>query len=99
MQFRYKAGVLTFIQNAVGLREQATVAYNPTEHRHWRFKHDKAGDSLRYETSPDGVIWTSQRTTGRKVPVTLMTPELSAGTTVSTAAPGVAAFDNFAVEK
>ena len=99
LQIRYNAGVLTFIQNAVGLREQSTVASNAAQHRHWRFKHDKAGDTLRFETSPDGVVWTSQRTTGRKVPVTLLYPEMSAGTNVSVAWPGTAAFDNFAVER
>ncbi len=99
LQIRYKAGVLTFIQNAVGLREQATVAYSPTQHRYWRFRHDKAGDSLRFETSPDALVWTSERTTGRKIPVTLLYPELAAGTNVAVPIPGIAAFDSFVVEK
>ena len=99
LQIRYKAGVLTFIQNAVGLREQTTVAYSPTQHRFWRFRHDKAGDSLRFETSPDALVWTSERTTGRKIPVTLLYPELAAGTNVAVPTPGLAAFDSFVVEK
>lgn len=99
LQIRYKAGVLTFIQNALGVSEQSTVAYNPVQHRHWRILHVRADDSLRFETSPDGLAWTSQRTTSRKVVITLLYPEMSAGTNVSVPVSGTAAFDNFTVEK
>lgn len=63
-------GNLFFDHQINGVVNQTSVAYNNTTHRWWRMSEN--GGVGRYETSPDGWAWTTQRT------VTLGAIDLSA---------------------
>lgn len=93
--FRAKGNTLYLERRAAGTTTSMTLDYNAAAHRFWRFRHDAASDTVNFETSPDGTIWTTQRSLPRQFVITAVKFELVAGTGESVAAPGSALFDNF----
>jgi hypothetical protein len=73
----------------------ASVAYNATNHRWWRIRHAVADDTIRLETSPDGLAWTQQSSNARTDAITQTRATIQAGTYSSAGSPGTAVFDNF----
>ena len=83
---------LTVAGNSVGA---TSIAYNSTSHRWWRIRHVQAGDTIRFDTSPDGIVWTQRHSIARgSLNITAGKVNLSAGTSGSVATPGRARFDN-----
>lgn len=93
----YELGILFFDQISNGSRDVGWITYDPALHRYWRIRHAAATDTIAYETSPDGIAWTTWRTVPRRIPITALRVELSAGTYESVASPGVAIFDDLSV--
>src|SRR5207253_5245643 len=54
--------------------------------------------SISFETSGDGVTWTTQRSIARNLVITAMRIELDGGTFETVSVPGTAIFDNFRLE-
>jgi hypothetical protein len=91
-------GQLRFEQVMGGSRTSTVIAYNASQHRFWRIRHDATADAIVFETSSDGQTWTVQRTSARQLAITAMRAEISAGTWQAMSAPGMAVFDNFKLE-
>jgi hypothetical protein len=73
-----------------------TLAFDPAIHHHWRIRHDTGDDTLRFETSLDGVTWTQRKTAARTFDITAIRFEIIAGVALDvTANPGAPFFDNF----
>jgi hypothetical protein len=91
-------GQLRFEQVLNGSRSTTSVAYNATQHRFWRIRHEFAGDLIVFETSADGQTWNVGRTLTRQIAISSLRAEISAGTWQAIASPGMAIFDNFRLE-
>jgi hypothetical protein len=73
----------------------ASVAYDGSAHRWWRIRHVTSGDTIRFDTSPDGIAWTQRHSVSRgSLNITSGKVNLSAGTWGSLSNPGRARFDN-----
>lgn len=63
----YKAdGLLysgTYLSNGTG--SQTNVAFDPINHKHLRIRHESVTDSIHFEASPDGLVWSLLRTMAR----------------------------------
>lgn len=78
--------------NSVGA---TSIPYNSAAHRWWRIRHVQAGDTIRFDTSPDGIVWTQRHSIGRgSLNITAGKVSISAGTSNAVASPGRARFDN-----
>lgn len=72
-----------------------SIPYDSVSHRWWRIRHVASGDTIRFDTSPDGIAWTQRHSVSRgSLNITAGKVNLSAGTWNSQAAPGRARFDN-----
>ncbi|HEY1404469.1 MAG TPA: S8 family serine peptidase, partial [Pyrinomonadaceae bacterium] len=68
--------------------------------RYWRFRHDIDADTISFETSADGATWTARKTVAVGFPVHSVRAGMGAGaTSAGNAAPGMAIFDNFRLER
>jgi hypothetical protein len=79
-----------------GVSNSIAIDYDPVAHRFWRFRHDPLAASMELETSPDGDVWTSRRSSNVSRPPTGVIVSLLAGTYVDRGVtdPGSAFFDN-----
>ena len=72
-----------------------SLPYDVGAHRWWRFRHVASGDTIRFDTSPDGIAWTQRHSISRgSLNITAGKVNLSAGTWNSQSTPGRAVFDN-----
>ncbi|HEU4594438.1 MAG TPA: FG-GAP-like repeat-containing protein [Pyrinomonadaceae bacterium] len=71
------------------------TAFDPSQHRFWRFRHDAPASLVIFETSPDALVWREQFRAEIDRGQTALIAELSAGTTRPNQNPGEALFDNF----
>jgi hypothetical protein len=97
-RFVVEDGNLYFQDKSAGVKNSASVPYSLAQHRFWRFRHNTANDSMTFETSGDGVNWTTQRTLTRFVTINAARVELDAGTYSPVGGPGTAIFDNFRLD-
>lgn len=97
--FIESAGTLAFQTNVAGggYTSVASVTYNPIAHRFWRIR--ELSGAVYWDTSPDGINWTSQASTLTPIDITSTFVEFSAGTYQSETNPGSAIFDNFNIEQ
>ena len=73
----------------------ASIPYDSGAHRWWRIRHVASGDTIRFDTSPDGITWTQRHSIARgSLNITAGKVNLSAGTWNSQSSPGRARFDN-----
>lgn len=73
----------------------ASIPYDSVTHRWWRIRHVAAGDTIRFDTSPDGITWTQRHSIGRgSLNISAGKVSLSAGSWGPESAPGRAVFDN-----
>lgn len=93
--FDAELGLLYFFVITNGVSDFTSVTYSSTDHRFWRLRHSMGDDTFRWETSPDGVVWTQRRSLARSHTITAVNLQLLAGTYESVATPGKAIFDNF----
>ncbi len=91
-------GQLRFEQVLNGSRSTTSIAYNASQHRFWRIRHEFTGDLIAFETSADGQTWNVGRTVARQISIGSLRAEISAGTWQAVGAPGMAIFDNFRLE-
>jgi PKD repeat protein len=89
-----EGGRLYFTQVVAGARSETSVVYSATTHHFWRIRHDASANTIVFETSPDRVTWTAQRTLTRQLTLTAMKVELGGGTWEGVASPGIAIFDD-----
>lgn len=88
-------GTIYFNQTITGTPSNTTLTYDPSAHRWWRIRHEYTDDTIKYDTSPDGIAWTNRRSVSRStLVITSMRLSIGAGTYESVASPGVATFDN-----
>jgi hypothetical protein len=95
--FVTEAGTLYFKKRVAGVNSSTSATYNASTHLYWRIRHDASDDTIKWDTSTDGSSWTNRRSVARDLTITAMKVELCAGTYESTATPGVAYFDDFAL--
>ena len=88
---------LLFQLGIEGSKTSTGVAYDPAQHRFWRFRYEAPPRLVVFETSPDSVVWTEQARARLPADQTALIAELSAGTLRASADPGEALFDNFLV--
>ncbi|MDQ1590337.1 MAG: hypothetical protein QOG71_964, partial [Pyrinomonadaceae bacterium] len=74
-------------------------AYNATQQRFWRFRHNRADDTVNWETSPDGVVWTTQRSVATPFPITNLQVALVGQKATATAPAQTVVFDNLRIER
>jgi hypothetical protein len=73
----------------------ASIPYDNVAHRWWRIRHVASGDTIRFDTSPDGIAWTQRTSISRgSLNITAGKVNLSAGTWNLLSTPGRAIFDN-----
>lgn len=84
------------VHTSGGITNSIAIDYDPVAHRFWRVRHDPDAASIELETSPDGMAWTSRRSSAVARPPTSVIVSLLAGTYVDRGVedPGVAYFDN-----
>ncbi|MGI9107393.1 MAG: carboxypeptidase regulatory-like domain-containing protein [Pyrinomonadaceae bacterium] len=91
---------LIFQATAAGVMGQpASILYDNTQHRFWRFRHDPSNNTMNFETSPTGVegSYTIQQSIPLLGAVGILATELNAGTSGRVNNPGQALFDNLEV--
>lgn len=99
LAFLYEGGNLFFQLHQGGAVSQTYTAYHAVEHRFWRFRHDGATDAVWWQTSPNGVVWTTRRILARPWSLTSEYVHLYAGTWASYSGAGTAIYDNLKVER
>ncbi|MBS1963193.1 MAG: hypothetical protein JST04_13335 [Bdellovibrionales bacterium] len=66
----YSLHMLSFSSGFVA--DDVSIALDTTNHKYIRIRHDVNADTMNFETSPDGVTWTSRRSMARAFPITNM---------------------------
>jgi|GEM_PF-3281451 len=90
---------LIFQTRIGGALSSVSVAYNPVQHRFWRFRHDAPSNTMFFETSPQPQgPFTIQRRLPLSGDIGVLATELSAGTAGAVSKPGQAIFDNLLVQ-
>lgn len=79
------------------VQNQLTTPYNATTHRWWQVRHVSSDNTIRWETSTDGLNWTERRRLANTLTMTSMRVGAEAGTWQAVTTPGVAIFDNLRV--
>lgn len=93
----YSGPNLGFYYYVNGVRNITTITPDPVAQRFWRIRHVSSSDEIVWETSPDNISWTIQRSAPRPFPLTSIRPMMSSGTYTNFGNPGTAIFDNFVV--
>lgn len=97
MQFRWEnksPNNLLYFDEVVGnVYSTTSITYDATNHQWWRLR--MSANTLYWDTSPDGIVWTNQRSKAVGAwDTSLVTVELWSGEAVAETSPGVAIFDN-----
>jgi subtilisin family serine protease len=88
-------GQVLMMRHAVnGVTQDTRVTYNPAQHRFWRIRHNRADDTVNWETSPDGVTWTTLHSMPRPFSITDLSTMLIAQKHEATTPTQTIAFDN-----
>ena len=82
-----------------GVRNRVVIPYDPVQHRFWRFRHNRANDTINWETSADNRTWVVRRTMARTFPITNLQTQLIAGKYTATTPTSTALFDNLKLER
>lgn len=78
-----------------GSASEHACAYDPTDHRLLRLRHDRDTDTISWETSPDGQIWTTRRNLLRVVVVLASLIVLRVGNALGLAGDTTGTFSGF----
>jgi YD repeat-containing protein len=84
---------LRFFQNG----DYSFISYSSTDHQYWRLRHDPTNNTINFETSADGQLWTRRRSVTPAFPVTALYALLVHGTGATGSQQSRAIFDNFRV--
>jgi hypothetical protein len=94
-------GENTFVLDAMtnGVQDRSGFNYSPSANRFWRFRHNSAAHTMNFESSADGVTWTTLKTVKVNFPIDNMRVFLTAGASgTGNSTPGTAVFDNLLLE-
>jgi hypothetical protein len=97
--FVAEGGTLYLQSKVNGSKSPKSLPYSAAQHRFWRFRLDAIKNTVAWETSADGITWSSQREEALQLDITAVHVTLSAGTYQVTKSPGTAVFDNFSIER
>jgi hypothetical protein len=95
--FVTEAGTLYRKKRVAAVNNSDSVAYSAVNHLWWRIRHNPSDDTIKWDTSTNGASWTTLRSATREFAITAVKVEMVAGTYESTATPGTAFFDDFAL--
>ncbi|HEX9918049.1 MAG TPA: hypothetical protein VGA87_02715, partial [Pyrinomonadaceae bacterium] len=97
----FAVGANSFILDSTvnGVLDRTTLTWDAAI-RYWRFRHDIDANTVSFDTSADGVTWTTRKTVAVGFPLHALRTGFGAGANSATnAAPGTAVFDNFRLER
>jgi hypothetical protein len=97
----FAVGVNSFTLDSTvnGVLDRTQLSWDATI-QHWRYRHDINANTISFDTSADGVTWTTRKTVAAGFPLHSLRAKFGAGAQGPTnAAPGVAVFDNFRLER
>jgi len=87
---------LLFRSRVSGINNQTLIAYSAATHRHWRIRHDQSANTINFETSAEGSVWTTHKTVTPGFALTSLRFHLMAGAWgTGNSNPGAAKYDNF----
>ena len=90
------AGSIVFRSSVNNVFDQLILPYDPVAHRFWRIRHSLTTNTVSFETSPNGAVWTSQKTVTAGFSLTAMRFVLRAGAWgTGNASPGAAIYNDF----
>jgi alpha-tubulin suppressor-like RCC1 family protein len=89
VRFRYVIG------NTVS---STSLNYNSNQHQYFRISHDASTDTINFQTSGDGVTWTTQRSVARNIKITSVRVGLSVYTAVANPSPTTVTVDDFSLQ-
>lgn len=89
------AHLLRFIQRAGGTLYQDSIPYDPIAHAWLRIRHVPNDDTIRWETSPDGRVWTERWRDARRFDIRAVFAEVYGGSSTAIAEPGFVRFSDF----
>src|SRR5205085_10803301 len=79
-----------------GVNDQLIIPYDAVALRYWRIRHNLTTNTISFETSADGAIWTSRKTVTAGFALTALKFVLVAGAYgTGNAAPGAAIYNDF----
>ena len=90
------AGSIVFRSRVAGVEDVTNIPYDSVAHRFWRIRHSLSTSSVSFETSPNGAVWTSQKTVNAGFAMTALTLSVNAGAWgANNASPGTAIYNDF----
>jgi hypothetical protein len=90
------SGSMVFRSMVGGVNNQTVSPFDPVAQRHWRIRHDAVANTIAFETSADGNVWTTRKTAAVGFSLTSLRIYLLAGAWgTGNSAPGTAKYDNF----
>ncbi|HEY0101812.1 MAG TPA: S8 family peptidase [Pyrinomonadaceae bacterium] len=93
------SGTLITQRSVGGVVTQTSVPYNATQQRFWRFRHNRAADTVSWETSPDGATWTTQAAYPTPFDITGLQVLLVGQKATASAPNDTVVFDNLRIER
>lgn len=90
------AGSMLFRSMTNGANDQTVIGFDQSNARYWRIRHDAAVNAINFETSANGVSWTTQKTVTPGFSLAAVKFNLMSGAWgTGNATPGTAKYDNF----
>jgi RHS repeat-associated protein len=90
------SGSLVLRSMVGGVNNQSVLTFDGTAHHYWRIRHEQSGNTINFETSPDGTAWTARKTAAVGFALTSLRFYLYAGAWgTGNGSPGAAKYDNF----
>jgi subtilisin family serine protease len=86
-------------QSVGGVVTNSQTTYSPTQQRFWRIRHNRADDTVNWETSADGVVWTTHRSVATPFSITNLQVALTGQKSSATAPNDTVVFDNLRIER
>ncbi len=90
------SGSMLFRSTVNGVVDQTVIGYDPTALPYWRIRHEQTANTVSFETSTNGVNWTTRKTVTAGFSLTAVRFYLMAGAWgTGNGSPGAAKYDNF----
>ena len=89
-------GSLVFRSMVNGVNDQLVIAYDPAAFPYWRIRHNEKANTVSFETSSDGINWTTRKVVAAGFSLEKVSFYLYAGAWgTGNSNPGAAKYDNF----
>jgi len=90
------SGSFVFRSMVNGVNNETVIGYDPTALPYWRIRHEQTANTVSFETSTNGVNWTTRKTVTAAFSLTAVRFYLMAGAWgTGNGSPGAAKYDNF----